>query len=640
MNGLVFIETIEDAHHFKNSVYQKDARFTLADVISLNPNIHAYLKNNEIPCLTSAEILNDKYYNAILDRCIILEGIIKPVFEKDKFDIPDYYSNTVLYYLILFWRHFLWNIELVYQSLERKEYKFISAYMHEEVKTDSQWIEDNQLYLGDIVQRYSDLKEYEFIPLNGEKVKLDLSSGSQNRIFSKCFKLILYTVYWLIVTFLLKKKTILISNPAYNMDRLCLDLKQKNKNLIFVTQGKYISHRVRLISIFRLVLNRFGIKCLDIEQPIDLDLPGTIFSGCFKEIENRQNLIIDKITNCLDVNKNEIKHRGVYFGDFLTNKIANDLPKPLTELEVRSKSVQNLLEVLRPCVVLSQMNLGPNGALGYYSSKIGIPSFLISHGSHVPHQKEHVKREHEILGKNSLYGNYGNLVAQSPFARERIISQQLNDENLVCANPILWAKKKSLNKTNNDNIFTIVHAGSLKLRHQRRLIYETSDEYVKALLEICEFIRDVDQLRLIIKSRPSDYELTESSLLALLSPIPKNVTIEMSRRIDDLLSEADLLISYSSTTIEEALVNDVPVLLYGGDGRYSHIPVKPFSYTNNHIFRPVTFVNSKVDLEKYFKILSLEYNKFKQTQLNFAQYKHKDEDTVDFIKYISEYYLK
>ena len=62
--------------------------------------------------------------------------------------------------------------------------------------------------------------------------------------------------------------------------------------------------------------------------------------------------------------------------------------------------------------------------------------------------------------------------------------------------------------------------------------------------------------------------------------------------------------------------------------------------SNNHIFRPVTFVNSKVGLEKYFKILSLKYIEFKQTQLNFAEYKHKDNDTVDFINYISEYYLK
>ena len=45
----------------------------------------------------------------------------------------------------------------------------------------------------------------------------------------------------------------------------------------------------------------------------------------------------------------------------------------------------------------------------------------------------------------------------------------------------------------------------------------------------------------------------------------------------EVLAEADLLVSFSSTTIEEALVNDVPVLLYGGHGRYAHIPVEPFS---------------------------------------------------------------
>jgi hypothetical protein len=39
----------------------------------------------------------------------------------------------------------------------------------------------------------------------------------------------------------------------------------------------------------------------------------------------------------------------------------------------------------------------------------------------------------------------------------------------------------------------------------------------------------------------------------------------------DVLGLTDLLVSFSSTTIEEALQNQVPVLLYGGEGRYQHI---------------------------------------------------------------------
>ena len=57
MKGLVFIETIEDARQFRQLIYQKDQRFEFIDIVSLNPNIHAYLKQNGIPCLSSASIL-------------------------------------------------------------------------------------------------------------------------------------------------------------------------------------------------------------------------------------------------------------------------------------------------------------------------------------------------------------------------------------------------------------------------------------------------------------------------------------------------------------------------------------------------------------------------------------------------------
>ena len=57
---------------------------------------------------------------------------------------------------------------------------------------------------------------------------------------------------------------------------------------------------------------------------------------------------------------------------------------------------------------------------------------------------------------------------------------------------------------------------------------------------------------------------------------------------------------------------------------------------NNNILRPVTFVNSKDDLEKYFEILSLKYDEFHLTQFNVDEYRHSDEDAVDFVKYFSE----
>ena len=217
--------------------------------------------------------------------------------------------------------------------------------------------------------------------------------------------------------------------------------------------------------------------------------------------------------------------------------------------------------------------------------------------------------------------------------------RKTNEKIIINVKPLLWGQKV-VKKSKIIRKFTITHAGTIKFRHQRRLIFETSDEYVKALHEICDCVKYLENIQLIIKTRPTDFELTEDSLRTLLFPIPNNVFIENSRRFDEVLGETDLLISFSSTTIEEALVNDVPVLLYGGNGRYAHIPVEPFSNKNNNILRPVTFVNSKDDLEKYFEILSLKYDEFRQTQFNFDDYKHLDEDTVEFAKYFSENFLK
>ena len=102
------------------------------------------------------------------------------------------------------------------------------------------------------------------------------------------------------------------------------------------------------------------------------------------------------------------------------------------------------------------------------------------------------------------------------------------------------------------------------------------------------------------------------------------------------MAETDLLVSFSSTTIEEALVNEVPVLLYGGNGRYSHIPVEPFSSKNNNILKPISFIKSKDDLSKYFDILDSKYIEFRQNSLNFDKYRHRNSSKVDFFQYFSD----
>ena len=87
----------------------------------------------------------------------------------------------------------------------------------------------------------------------------------------------------------------------------------------------------------------------------------------------------------------------------------------------------------------------------------------------------------------------------------------------------------------------------------------------------------------------------------------------------EVLKKTNLLISYSSTVIEEALVNQIPVLLYGSQSRYKHIEVPSFN-KKDKIEKPVTFIDSKEKLTEYFDFLYRKYDSFRVPSKKFNAY--------------------
>jgi hypothetical protein len=99
-------------------------------------------------------------------------------------------------------------------------------------------------------------------------------------------------------------------------------------------------------------------------------------------------------------------------------------------------------------------------------------------------------------------------------------------------------------------------------------VYETPDEYVATIRELIEAVDRVPDVFLVVKYRP--LMLSAHDLQTLL-PASGRFCISVEESFSEVLAMADLLVSFSSTTIEEALQNRVPVLLYGGGGRYQHV---------------------------------------------------------------------
>ena len=66
---------------------------------------------------------------------------------------------------------------------------------------------------------------------------------------------------------------------------------------------------------------------------------------------------------------------------------------------------------------------------------------------------------------------------------------------------------------------------------------------------------------------------------------------------EDFLISSDLLVSFSSTTIEEALQNKIPVLQYDPFDRYCHIPAQKLAQEENIKLSPIYYLASFPDLK-------------------------------------------
>jgi hypothetical protein len=104
-------------------------------------------------------------------------------------------------------------------------------------------------------------------------------------------------------------------------------------------------------------------------------------------------------------------------------------------------------------------------------------------------------------------------------------------------------------------------------------VYLTSDEYVAAARTLCEAVADLPDCRLLVRAKKKP-ECDLAALEALTEP-PANCAIKIRDvPFQDDLANADLLVGFHSTTIEEALHARVPVLLWGGTGRYRYLAAR------------------------------------------------------------------
>ena len=104
-------------------------------------------------------------------------------------------------------------------------------------------------------------------------------------------------------------------------------------------------------------------------------------------------------------------------------------------------------------------------------------------------------------------------------------------------------------------------------------VFLTGDGFVAAAHALARAVASLADTRLVIRAKHKP-ECDLEALTKLVAP-PPNCEIKMRDvPFDEDLARSDLLVSFRSTTIEEAIFARKPVLLWGDTSRYSFLPAR------------------------------------------------------------------
>jgi len=398
---------------------------------------------------------------------------------------------------------------------------------------------------------------------------------------------------------ILKKYSVFIlsSNKSYFMPKIFTGLKNRNMNLISYSQtNKPIKCLFILIKQFlSLILKR---KLINLEFFMIPYVGKNFINFKKKNIFNNSDLIDNNYANLL------LKDIESYINLNLGYKNYCD------KLFIKSKD-DNVAGIFHT-------NRFPDlNALSYTLSKFKFKQHLISHGTHtIQEESEESNFIAESLSIGMLTSNIPNIriYSQTTFSDNYLSNKNLNFKKIKPVN-----NYKYINK-NDSSVLRILSAGTVKQLGARRYCFESSFEYLYSIVNLCNKITNLEfEIELILRVRDVKNEIDKKTKEAIANQFKGLVKISQNIDIKDDIAHCDCLIALSSTTLEEALVSQIPSMSYGLS-KYNHFD----------FYKSKDFQISK-NLKSYSKLKKIE-NLLERNFLYLTKDKLKREYSIfDFI---------
>ncbi len=525
--------------------------------LSLLPETSAYLKERGIPYVNTLDYFGRRSHEEGLSQAEKIMGrISETVALVDSLGVRHAYINTLTFYLRHYISFIIFNVEVISNCVRENGIKQIEVCRYRRSHVAEWVLTPDERVLADIagvVAKYFNisLKEH-FIP--------GKSLGGEGLVaWGRALYRMLFH-HWALRQFKnLPHTGVLFYSLKFNFDRLARALKDCSLLNLIPERGP----------LFRLKEEKDGLEVHNLH--LDYFLPN--HDEKFQISLYRTTDTLNKLHKTEDL----FTYKGFDFYSLVLDKVERDFHKQFILLNRKVRSLNNVLKTLSPALVVSPMAREISFALGELSRHLNIPSILISHGSHVPPKNGYDRMEWLDHGKGLIDTDYQYHLLQSPWAL-RYVEAMGSGKDYYKVMPVIFSRVDRAEKTEKQSLMypasvgkkVIVHASTPKARGSNRLyIYETMDEYIQNMIDLIEAAKNIKGVFLVIRFRPSEYLKTED--LKKLLPSGEGYVIATEGSFNDYLTIADLMVSFSSTTIEEALLNRIPVLEYDPSGRYVHI---------------------------------------------------------------------
>ena len=459
-------------------------------------------------------------------------------------------------------------IEIAMNAVEQHRPRTLSAVVRPRRRSHALWFTPQERVLGFLAQRLADHEGLAFHALSCAAVSGRPPDPSSLMPASSLMAFLLRHarfLHWQRRTLNVRKQHhgefALLTTEAYQMSRLAMRLQAERPTLRLATLGGPVV--------------------------ASSPLPGVVMRALWGKragamrAHRRQLYALSRV---IAGEQERFTYRGILFADVLARKLRERLVDHVIGVCGWSATLDRSLSCLRPDVVFSCGNRDDELVLAELCQRQGIPTVFSSHGSHVSPKNEWERIEWREHGRALLSAPFSKLALSSPLA-EGYLETFPSAGRLVRTGPLLWGGPLDPERSRAAHIRLlgadalgrsrriIVHAGTPKpLPRLRLYVYETPDEYLQAVRDLAEATEQMPDAVLLVAFRPTPAIGVED--MKALVPWSERVHLVVDEPFRDLLGMADLLVSYSSTTIEEALQNRIPVLLYGGGGRYQHVQAR------------------------------------------------------------------